>query len=209
MRHTILVATTNTGKQRELSSMLDLDVDWVSLRDFPGIEEVAEDGSTFAENARKKALGYAMASGFWTIADDSGLVIDALDGAPGIHSARFSGARADGEDRGLIDHRNIAKVLELMKDVEEDTRSCRFVCSLCLASADGVLLETDGVCEGVVWYEEVGDGGFGYDPIFYIPSLGKTVAELSGEEKNLISHRGSAIRRLKPLLLELLGSQDI
>ena len=207
MRRKILVATTNAGKLGELSAMLDLDVQWVSLRDFGGIEEVAEDGSTFAENARKKAVVYAMASGCWTIADDSGLVVDALDGAPGIHSARFSGGRSDREDRVLIDHRNIAKVLELMKDVDDDKRSCRFVCSLCLAGVDGVLLETDGVCEGVIGYEEVGDSGFGYDPIFFIPSLGKTAAQLSSAEKNSISHRGNAIRKLKHMLAELFASE--
>lgn len=209
LRHKILVATTNAGKLGELSAMLDLEVEWVCLRDFSGIEEVAEDGSTFAENARKKALGYAAASGCWTIADDSGLVIDALDGAPGIHSARFSGDKAEVEDRGLIDHRNTAKVLELMKDVPEDKRSCRFVCSLCLAGEGRVLLETDGVCEGVIATEENGENGFGYDPIFFVPSLGKTVGQLSGAEKNSISHRGNAIRKLQPMLAKLVGSDPV
>ena len=145
MRHKILVATTNAGKLGEISAMLDLDVEWVCLGDLGEFEEIVEDGLTFSENARKKALGYAALSGLWTLADDSGLVIDALDGAPGVHSARFSGEKAEGESRGLIDHRNIAKVLELMKDVDEDKRGGRFVCSLCVAGDGKVLLETEGV----------------------------------------------------------------
>ncbi len=206
MGQRILVATTNAGKLGELSTMLDIDVEWVCLRDFDGIEEVEEDGATFAENARKKALGYAAASGCWTLADDSGLVVDALGGAPGIQSARFSGDKADREDRGLIDHRNIAKVLELMRDVPEGKRSCRFVCSLCLANEEGVLLESEGLCEGLIGGAEIGCNGFGYDPIFFVPALGKTVGQLSSEEKNSISHRGNAIRKLKPMLAELVGS---
>ncbi len=205
MKRKILVATTNKGKLAELSAMLDLDVEWVCLDDLADFEEVLEDGSTFAENARKKALGYAGASGLWTLADDSGLVVDALGGAPGIHSARFSGDKAKGADWGLIDHLNTAKVLELMKDVEEDKRTGRFVCSLCLAGEGEVLLETEGVCEGVIGVEEVGENGFGYDPIFFVPATGKTTAQLSSSEKNAISHRGNAIRKLRPMLAELLG----
>ncbi|MBW8035601.1 MAG: RdgB/HAM1 family non-canonical purine NTP pyrophosphatase [Planctomycetes bacterium] len=205
MKRKILVATTNKGKLTELRAMLDLDVEWVGLDDLGGFEEVIEDGSTFAANARKKALTYAAASGFWTLADDSGLVIDALEGAPGVHSARFSGDKADGEDRGLIDHRNIARVLELMKDISEDKRGARFVCSLCLANANKVLLETEGVCEGMIAGAEVGDNGFGYDPIFIVEQLGKTTAQLSSSRKNAISHRGNAIRKLKPMLAKLVA----
>ena len=129
----ILVATTNPGKMAELSAMLDADVEWVSLADFPETQEVLEDGETFAENSAKKALGYAQQTGLWTIADDSGLCIDALDGAPGVNSARFSGDKLPGEDRGLIDHRNIAKALQLMQDVPFENRGGRFVCHICLA----------------------------------------------------------------------------
>ena len=121
----ILVATTNSGKLAELSAMLGGGVEFVGLSEYPGAEEVVEDGATFAENSAKKALGYARATGLVTIADDSGLCIDALDGAPGVHSARFSGDKVPGEQRGLIDHRNIAKVLELMKDVPADKRTAR------------------------------------------------------------------------------------
>ena len=111
----ILIATTNPGKKIELSTMLDMDLVFKSLADFPNLEEVPEDGATFAENAHKKALGYAKQTGLWTVADDSGLIVDALGGEPGVKSARFSGAKD--KDRSLIDHKNIAKVLELLKNV--------------------------------------------------------------------------------------------
>jgi len=184
--------------------MLDADVDWVGLSDFADVAEVEEDGVTFAENARKKASGYARATGVWTIADDSGLVIDALGGEPGIHSARYSGEKLPGEERTLIDHRNIAKVLALLEGVPAEKRTARFVCSLCMASPDEVLLETEGAMEGVITDREIGSGGFGYDPIVFVPDLDKTVAQMTAEEKNSISHRGNAIRKLKPMLDELL-----
>jgi XTP/dITP diphosphohydrolase len=206
-RKKILIATTNKGKFAELSAMLDADVEWLSLADFPDIPEVIEDGKTFAENARKKAIGYAAAAGLWTIADDSGLVIDALGGEPGINSARFSGEKMPGEERSLIDHRNIAKVLELLKDVPKEKRTARFICSLCLASPEKALAQTDGKWEGIITDKEYGTGGFGYDPIMYIPSLQKTVAQLPAAQKNLHSHRSSALLALKPLLETLLASE--
>jgi XTP/dITP diphosphohydrolase len=207
MNRKILVATTNPGKAAELQAMLDLDVDWLTLADFPDVPEVKEDGATFIENARKKATGYAKATDLWTIADDSGLVIDALDGAPGIESARFSGEKD--EDRTLIDHKNIAKVLKLLKDVPAEKRTARFVCSLCLASPDEILIETQGTLEGLINDKEIGNNGFGYDPVFFVPHLKKTVAQLTREEKNAISHRGDAIRKLKPLLAKLLKSSEV
>ena len=181
--------------------MLDMDIDWASLSDFLDIEEVEEDGLTFAENARKKAVGYSQETGLWTIADDSGLVIDALEGAPGVKSARFSGAKDN--DRTLIDHKNIAKVLELLKDVPAEKRTARFVCCLCLADNEKVLIETKGTLEGIIAEQPIGQNGFGYDPIFFIPTLNKTAAQLTAEEKNKISHRGNAIKKLKPLLKKL------
>jgi XTP/dITP diphosphohydrolase len=205
MNRKILVASTNPGKMAELRAMLDADVDWVGLSDFPNVPEVEEDGATFAENARKKACGYAKVTGLWTIADDSGLVVDALGGEPGVKSARFSGEKLPDEERTLIDHRNIAKVLELLEGVPAEKRTARFVCRLCLASPEGVLLETQGEVEGVITTEEIGSGGFGYDPIVYVPELGKTVAQMTPEQKNGISHRGNAIRKLKPMLDELLS----
>ncbi len=202
MRRRILVASSNPGKVAELRAMLDADVEWVSLSDFPNIHEIEEDGQTFAENARKKALEYAKATGLWTIADDSGLVADALDGTPGVKSARFSGAKD--KDRTLLDHKNMAKVLRLLEGVPAEKRTARFVCCLCLASCEEILIETEGTLEGFIAEEEVGENGFGYDPIFFVPNLNKTVAQLSRKEKNAISHRGEAIRKLKPLLDELL-----
>lgn len=202
MKRKILVATTNPGKAAELRAMLDADVRWLSLVEFPGIPEVKEDGTTFIENAAKKAIGYAITTGLWTIADDSGLVIDALDGAPGIESARFSGEKSP--DRTLIDHKNIAKVLKLLKGVPTEKRTARFVCSLCLTSPVEILIETQGTLEGLITEEEVGKNGFGYDPVFFVPHLNKTVAQLTREEKNAISHRGNAIRKLKSLLAQLL-----
>ena len=203
MKRKIVVATTNKGKIAELSAMLDADVEWLSLADFDSIAEVPEDGDTFAENARKKALGYAAATGCWAIADDSGLCVDALDGAPGVHSARFSGPKIEDEKRGLIDHRNIEKLLDLMKDVPAEKRTARFMCAICLAKPNQVLAETEGKCEGVITEEEVGENGFGYDPVFFAPSLNKTLAQATGEEKNTISHRGNAIRNLRPALEKL------
>ncbi len=200
---TILVATTNPGKIKELRTCLGEDMEWLSLSDFKDITEVEEDGKTFAENARKKAVGYAKATGCWTIADDSGLVVDALDGAPGVKSARFSGEKLEGAERTLIDHRNIAKVLELLEGVANDKRTARFICCLCLASPEDVLIETKGVLEGLITDREIGTNGFGYDPVFFVPHLKKTVAQLTSEDKNAISHRGSAIRKLKPLLDKL------
>lgn len=202
----ILVASTNPGKIVELMAMLDADVEWLDLSDFPNIAEIEEDGLTFAENARKKALGYAKATRLWTIADDSGLVIDALVGEPGVKSARFSGEKSKNDDGSLIDHRNIAKVLELLKDVPEEKRTARFFCCLCLASPEQILIETEGTLEGLITNREIGKNGFGYDPIFFVPHLNKTAAQLSSEEKNAISHRGNAIRKLKPLLERFLGN---
>jgi XTP/dITP diphosphohydrolase len=203
-KRNILVATTNPGKIAELRAMLGAGLQWSSLADFDNIPEVIEDGATFAENARKKALGYAKAVGLWTIADDSGLVVDALGGEPGVKSARFSGDKTEYDDGTLIDHRNIAKVLELLEGVPQEQRTARFVCRLCLANPESVLIETEGTVEGLITDKEIGSNGFGYDPIFFVPHLNKTVAQLTREEKNAISHRGNAIRKLKPLLDKLL-----
>ena len=200
----ILVATTNIGKIAELKAMLDLDAQWLDLSYYPEIEEIEEDGQTFIENACKKAIGYARATGQWTIADDSGLEVDALGGEPGVKSARYSGDKTVNDDGSLIDHRNIAKVLELLEDVPQAKRTARFFCSLCLASPEQVLIETEGTLEGLITKNEIGKNGFGYDPIFLVPHLNKTVAQLTSEEKNAISHRGNAIRKLKPMLEKLL-----
>ena len=202
MKQKILVATTNPGKIAELSAMLDIGVELVGLAEVGEVANIEEDGETFAENARKKAIGYAKATGLWTIADDSGLVVDALDGAPGVRSSRFSGVKD--KDRTLLDHKNMAKLLGLLEGVPFEKRTARFVCALCLASPQKILAETEGTLEGVIAEREIGENGFGYDPIFFVPHLQKTVAQLTPDEKNAISHRGNAIRRLKPKIQELL-----
>jgi XTP/dITP diphosphohydrolase len=221
----ILVASTNPGKVAEIRAMLGAGIQWVGLSDFSGLAGIKEDGATFAENARKKALGYAKATGLWTITDDSGLVI--------VKSARFCDshrrdrkARGDflsfilcrlcvlcvktlqvkDKDRKLLDHKNMAKVLKLLEGVPKEKRTARFVCRLCLASPIKVLVETEGTLEGLIIGREIGENGFGYDPIFFVPRLNKTVAQLTTEEKNAISHRGNALRKLKPLFEELLKS---
>ena len=211
----ILVASTNPGKLKELREMLGGDIEWVGLSDFPNVSEIEEDGKTFAENARKKATGYAKATGLWTLADDSGLVIDALNGQPGVKSARFSGAKD--ASRGLIDHKNMAKVLKLLQGVPKEKRTARFMCCLCLASPpepekksggraspEKVLVEASGKLEGLIIDKPVGENGFGYDPIFFVPESNKTVAQMASVEKNAISHRGNAIRSLKIRLEKLL-----
>jgi len=204
MDRKILVASTNPGKVAELSAMLAGEVEPVGLSDFAGVEEIAEDGRTFAANARKKAVGYARATGLWTIADDSGLVVDALGGRPGVESARFSQRRRQGADRRDVDRSNMAKVLKLLEPVEQGRRTARFVCCLSLASVGGVLLEAEGVLEGLITTEPMGENGFGYDPIFFVPELGRTVAQLTAEQKNAISHRGRAIAKLRERLEGLL-----
>lgn len=215
MSHKILVATTNPGKLSEIRQMLGGDIEWVGLADFPGIPEIEEDGKTFADNARKKALGYAKATGLWTLADDSGLVVDALGGQPGVKSARFAGAsdrdpaslklcRAGRRD--LLDKKNIEKLLGMLEDVPKEKKTARFVCCLCLASRDEILAETEGELEGIIIERPTGENGFGYDPVFWVHELNKTVAQLDSEQKNAISHRGNAIRKLKPLLCDLLSN---
>jgi XTP/dITP diphosphohydrolase len=208
----ILVATTNPGKLEELSELLGdaaADIQWLSLKDFPNVSEVAEDGNTFARNAQKKALGYAKATGLWTLADDSGLCIDALNDAPGVWSARFAADECSSTDRKTIDKANYQKVLRLLKDTPRSNRTARFMCHLCLADEKQILLEATGTVEGMIIDTPLGENGFGYDPIFYIPSLKKTAAQLENQEKNQISHRGNAIRQLKPLLTLFLQKYHI
>ena len=210
MKKTILIATTNQGKADELISLLgavDAEIKWLSMTDFPEIDEVVEDGKTFAENARKKATGYAKATGCWTIADDSGLAINALDEAPGVMSARFSEPSPDHtDDRRATDRRNMDKVLRLLKTTPPGQRTARFVCNLCLANPQGVLAQTEGTLPGTIAQHPKGTNGFGYDPIFLIPKLNCTAAELTSREKNALSHRGEAIKKLRPLLASLLSS---
>lgn len=196
----IVVATGNPHKVDEIRAVLGaMGVRVRSLADcaFAG-EEPAETGERFEENAAIKARAYARALGATVLADDSGLEVDFLNGEPGVHSAHWAGLQGD---RAARDARNNAKLLALLRGVPAELRRARFVCTLCLALRDGsIALEARGEVEGVIAEAPRGANGFGYDPLFEIPELGRTSAELSAEEKNGISHRGRALRRLACLL---------
>jgi XTP/dITP diphosphohydrolase len=202
-----VLATRNPGKLRELRELLaDLPVRVRSLDEFPPVEEPVEDGATFADNARKKAMYYAAATGQWCLADDSGLAVDALGQAPGVHSARFAADRCPpGAPRHAIDAANNAKLLELLRNVPQP-RSARFICHVALAGEGRILIESDGRIEGVIIDEPAGENGFGYDPLFYVPSLGCTTAQLPAQRKNQVSHRGNALREFKQALAAMLAT---
>ena len=204
----IVLATGNPGKLREMKQVLaELPVDVIGLNELGDIPEPEETGDTFAENARQKALYYAQATGRWCLADDSGLEVDALGGAPGVRSARYSGdAVAPGSDRSVIDQANNAKLLDALKDTPDAQRTARFVCCVALADPQGVLIETHGAFEGLIARKNTGDNGFGYDPLFYVPDRKCTAAELPPAQKNSISHRGQAVRRFAELLTAYLDT---
>jgi XTP/dITP diphosphohydrolase len=203
---TIVLATGNPGKLREIRQTLgDLPVQVLGLADLPAIDEPAEDGDTFAANARDKAAYYARATGHWCLADDSGLVVDALDGRPGVYSARYAAEDCPpGAGRDVVDAANNRKLLGELADVPDQERTARFVCALALADGDSILLEASGAVEGRIGYEPHGANGFGYDPLFRLSDRDITTAELPPEQKNAISHRGQATRQFAELLKELL-----
>jgi XTP/dITP diphosphohydrolase len=188
----IVFASGNPGKAHEIQAMLaDLGVNILSLHDYPDIPEIVEDGKNFLENALIKARIVAIETGEIVLADDSGLEVDALGGAPGIRSARYAGKNAD-------DRRNILKLLYDLKDVPPKQRGAAFQCVLVLYHPHNGRYETfQGRWEGVIAEKPAGCGGFGYDPVFFLPDLGVTAAELSPEVKNRISHRAQAICKLK------------
>lgn len=191
---TIIFATKNKGKIREINAILaDMDVNVVSMEDAGIHIDMVEDGTTFEENAMKKAVEIMEASGKITLADDSGLEIDYLDKAPGVYSARFLGEDTPYPEKFKV-------ILEKLKDVPEEKRTARFVSCIAAAFPDGRKLLSYDTVEGRIAYEAKGENGFGYDPIFYVPEKGKHMAELSPEEKNAISHRGKALRKMKELL---------
>ena len=195
----ILLATHNAGKVREIRRITaDHGWQWRSLSDFPDVAEAVEDAETFVANARKKALHYAAATGLLTLADDSGLEVDCLGGAPGVHSARFAGA---GHDYAA----NNRKLVAAVAGFTPERRTARFRCAMVLVRPGEVLFETEGAVEGVIVEEARGSGGFGYDPHFFLPQLGKTMAELSADEKNALSHRGQALRKMLPAIARVLG----
>ena len=195
----LLVATHNQGKVREYRELLgDLPVE-VTYLDAEGISvEVEETGASLEENARLKAAAYAGLTGLWTWADDSGLEVDALGGAPGVRSARYAGAGATDADR-------YRKLLDALTGVPWDRRTARFRCTVALATPEGVCCVAHGACEGVIAFGPAGQNGFGYDPVFYMPEHGATMAQLAAEEKNRVSHRARASAAAAELLAELLA----
>jgi XTP/dITP diphosphohydrolase len=190
----LLLATTNRHKLDEYRAIFtDLQFKLYSLRDIQLDLDVEETGTTFRENAELKALAYAHASNMLSLADDSGLEIDALGGAPGVYSARFAGPDATYEERFRL-------IFAQLRDVPMAQRTARFRCVISLTEPSGYLRSVEGVIEGLITEEPHGNNGFGYDPIFLVPELGKTTAELAAEEKNRISHRGRAARQARSLL---------
>ena len=183
----VVLASQNQGKLLEMQTILsDLDIE-VILQSHIGLEiDVEETGTTFEENSLLKAAAVQRASGMVSIADDSGLVVDALDGAPGVYSARYGGIQGDEARTALL--------LKNMEMVPDDKRTARFVSVITCCFPDGKVIVARGECEGMIGRSPVGYGGFGYDPVFYIPNLGKTFSQLSGEQKNEISHRGFALK---------------
>jgi XTP/dITP diphosphohydrolase len=203
MVHKLLVATRNPGKAREYQEILaGLPLE-VTYLDVEGITlEVEETGVSFAENAVQKALAYADASGMWTWADDSGLEVDALNGGPGIYSARYAGPDASDADRRR-------KLLNALAGLPWKQRTARFRCGIALAIPCGEVRTAEGTCEGVIAFGSAGDNGFGYDPVFYLPDHGITMAQLPSDEKNRISHRGRAARAAGQLLVAMLRAQPV
>lgn len=187
----IIFATGNAGKAREVAMMFaDMDVNVQTLKEAGIDVEVIEDGKTFMDNAIIKATTIAKHTDKIVLADDSGLVIDYLNGEPGIYSARYMG-----EDTSYDIKNN--NLLERMEGVPEKDRSARFVCAMAAVMPDGEIVKTEGVMEGIIGYQLAGENGFGYDPIFYLPEFGASSAEISPEQKNAVSHRGKALRMMQ------------
>lgn len=193
----LLIATHNRhklGEYREL--LIGLPFELVTLDDVGIRDEVEENGATFGENARVKAIDYSRQSQLWTLADDSGLEVDALGGEPGVRSKRYAGDDASDADRN-------AYLLDKLRETPRGKRNARFRCAIAIASPRGEVWEADGTCEGEIAFEPRGTNGFGYDPLFYFPERGATLAELSMEEKNRVSHRARAAQAIKKVLENL------
>ena len=198
----LLIATHNRGKLIEYQEMLaDLPFELVTLDDVGIRDDIEENGATFAENARAKAFEYARRSGLLTLADDSGLEVAALGGEPGVHSKRYAGENKNDPDR-------IAFLLDKLRGVPRDQRAARFRCAIAIATPRGELHECDGTCEGLIEFTPRGTNGFGYDPVFLFPERGRTMAELSSEEKNKVSHRARATEHARPMLVRFVGDRN-
>lgn len=194
MEHKIIFATGNEGKMREVRLILaDLGLLVLSMKEA-GVElDIEENGTTFAENARIKAMAVWEKTGNIVLADDSGLVVDYLNGEPGIYSARYLGEDTSYEIKNQA-------ILDRLAEAKEEERTARFVSAIAAVLPDGTILQTEGVIEGMIAHEPAGNGGFGYDPIFYLPEYGMTSAEIPTEKKNEISHRGKALQSMKEKL---------
>jgi XTP/dITP diphosphohydrolase len=198
----LVMASRNPGKIRELEALLhDSGVKLLSLADYPLVPEIPEEGATFAENAVAKAMAVARLTNHPALADDSGLSVEALGGAPGVFSARYAKART--APCPPTDADNWGKLLDELKDVPWNERGARFVCELALAWPDGRLLTARGECAGVIAFEPQGETGFGYDPVFWVPEYAATMAQLGPEIKNKLSHRAQALAAFKDLLAAL------
>ena len=198
----VIFATGNEGKMREVRLILaDLGMEILSMKEAGANPDIVENGKTFGENAQIKAQAVWEQTGGIVLADDSGLVIDYLNGEPGIYSARYMGEDTSYEikNQALIDR---------LAGVEGEDRSARFVCNIAAVLPDGQVVHTEETMEGLIAMEPAGDGGFGYDPILYLPEYGKTSAEISIEEKNRISHRGKALEAMKVKLKEIFGEEE-
>jgi len=190
----VIVATRNKGKLREFRDALrGLNLRICGLSDLPEAPEVEEDGESFTENALKKARFYATHSGKLTLADDSGLEVDSLRGRPGVYSARYAGERASSQE-------NNQKLLRELQGIPISKRGARFKCVVAIKSPGGKEAIVEGSCRGRIGFKEKGRKGFGYDPLFVLPEGGKTMAELSLEEKNRVSHRGKALRKIRKII---------
>ncbi|GMB07425.1 XTP/dITP diphosphohydrolase [Thermolongibacillus altinsuensis] len=189
----VIIATRNKGKVAEFEQLFSKKgIEVQSLLDYNECPDVEETGATFAENAILKAKTIAQHLKETVIADDSGLIVDALGGRPGVYSARYAGEAKD-------DQANIQKVLQELEGVPFEKRTARFHCTLAVATPDGRTFTVDGTCEGYITEKPIGTNGFGYDPIFYVPEKQKTMAQLTKEEKNEISHRANALKRLEQI----------
>lgn len=197
-QRTIVLASRNRSKTREVAELLaPAGFQVLPVTDFPDVAEVIEDGLTFAENAAKKATQVALSLRQWVIGEDSGLIVDALDGAPGIYSARFSGP-------GATDASNNARLMQALSEVPDEQRGAGYVCSVAVSSPAGeVRIAVEGTCRGRILREPRGTGGFGYDPYFLIPEYHRTFGELSSAVKHQLSHRARAFFRLIPRLQQL------
>jgi XTP/dITP diphosphohydrolase len=192
----VIVASNNQGKIKEIKEILkDFPLEVISLKEANIKVDVVEDGKTFMENAYKKAYEIYKITGEMMLSDDSGLMVDVLNGAPGVFSARFAGEHGN-------DKKNNEKLLELLKDKKEEDRKAKFVAAMVFIINENKVVQAQGECNGYIIDEERGYDGFGYDPLFYIPDLKKTFAEISSSEKNAISHRGRALSILKDKLKE-------